>query len=125
MMDNDCDGTIDEGVAIAGFVDADMDGHGDPSMAARYCAGAAGFAAGFAVGAIKAIADPTVEGASAVIDDGLVAGVLIGAPLGALAAYLNSRARGVYEDIGFGNAYPVVMPTRTGGVGFGVSLPSR
>ena len=86
---------------------------------------AAGFAAAFAAGAIKAIADPTVEGSSAVIDDGLVAGVLIGAPLGALAAYLRSRARPLYEDIGFGDAQPVVVPTRTGGVGFGISLPSR
>ena len=72
-----------------------------------------------------AIADPTVEGASAVIDDGLVAGVLVGAPLGALGALLNSLARPLYEDVGFGGARPVVLPTETGGVGFGVSLPSR
>jgi len=28
--DNDCDGTIDEGVGLDGFADADGDGHGDP-----------------------------------------------------------------------------------------------
>jgi len=86
---------------------------------------AAGFAAAFAGGALKAIIDPTVAGASAVIDDGLAAGVLIGAPLGALAAYLNSRARPIYDEIGFDDAYPVIVPTETGGVGFGLRLPSR
>ncbi|MCZ7684930.1 MAG: putative metal-binding motif-containing protein [Sandaracinaceae bacterium] len=31
LLDNDCDGAIDEGVARTLYRDADMDGHGDPS----------------------------------------------------------------------------------------------
>ena len=41
--DNDCDGMVDEGVAIAGFVDGDGDLHGDPARALMGCAGLANF----------------------------------------------------------------------------------
>ncbi len=42
-VDNDCDGAIDEGVLVAGFVDADRDGFGDETMPLEACAGAPGF----------------------------------------------------------------------------------
>ncbi len=42
--DDDCDGDVDEGVALAGFVDADADGRGDDAFAMTACAGAARFA---------------------------------------------------------------------------------
>ncbi len=42
--DDDCDGNVDEGVTIDGFLDADADGHGDPSMAMRACLGRGRFA---------------------------------------------------------------------------------
>lgn len=38
-LDDDCNGRVDEGVDIAGFVDADLDGHGDPTMPMRACPG--------------------------------------------------------------------------------------
>ena len=41
--DNDCDGDVDEGVLIDGFVDADFDLHGDPTMPLAACAGTAGW----------------------------------------------------------------------------------
>ncbi|MBX3251039.1 MAG: putative metal-binding motif-containing protein, partial [Myxococcales bacterium] len=41
--DDDCDGRIDEGVLLDGFVDADRDGHGDPDRPTRACPGVAGF----------------------------------------------------------------------------------
>jgi hypothetical protein len=43
-VDNDCDGTIDDGVLVAGFADADGDGYGDSARAAMACPGTAGFA---------------------------------------------------------------------------------
>ena len=42
-VDNDCDGMIDEGVLVAGFVDADRDGFGDPDMPMDACPGTTGF----------------------------------------------------------------------------------
>ena len=42
-VDNDCDGAIDEGVLVAGLVDADRDGFGDPDMPMEACPGTAGF----------------------------------------------------------------------------------
>ena len=44
-IDNDCDDTVDEGVRVAGFVDADRDGFGDHDMPLEACAGRAGFVA--------------------------------------------------------------------------------
>jgi hypothetical protein len=44
FVDDDCDGTIDEDAMVAGFLDADRDGHGDPGRAdAMGCVGAVGF----------------------------------------------------------------------------------
>jgi hypothetical protein len=42
-FDNDCDGSVDEGVSVSGYVDADGDFHGDPTMPAMACAGTPGF----------------------------------------------------------------------------------
>ncbi len=44
-LDNDCDGAFDEGVLVEGYVDADRDLHGDPSMPTSSCAGLPGFSA--------------------------------------------------------------------------------
>ncbi|MCB9634292.1 MAG: putative metal-binding motif-containing protein [Sandaracinus sp.] len=38
-FDNDCDGSVDEGVQVAGYRDVDGDQHGDPSEATMACAG--------------------------------------------------------------------------------------
>jgi len=43
-LDNDCDGRIDEGAAMPGFVDADYDGYGDSSMPISACSGSLRFA---------------------------------------------------------------------------------
>jgi hypothetical protein len=37
--DDDCDGAADEGVQVEGFLDADRDRHGDPSVPVRACVG--------------------------------------------------------------------------------------
>ncbi len=42
--DDDCDGDVDEGVAIAGFADADADGRGDSTSAMNACPGTVRFA---------------------------------------------------------------------------------
>ncbi len=41
--DDDCDGTTDEGVLLAGFADLDGDLHGDPAAPREACPGARGF----------------------------------------------------------------------------------
>lgn len=43
LYDNDCDGMSDEGVAVAGYLDADGDLHGDPGRPAEGCPGHARF----------------------------------------------------------------------------------
>jgi alpha-tubulin suppressor-like RCC1 family protein len=43
-LDNDCNGSIDEGVQVEGFADDDRDLHGDPSMPIMACPGTPGFA---------------------------------------------------------------------------------
>ena len=75
----------------------------------------AGFAAGFLVGALNGAADPTISGGAAV-NRGLSTGVLIGAPLGALIAYMRSRSRGIYEDVGVARIAPAVLPGDDGSV---------
>ncbi len=45
FLDNDCNGEVDEGVAIVMYPDTDHDGHGDDSKApVNTCAGAVGYA---------------------------------------------------------------------------------
>jgi hypothetical protein len=43
-LDNDCDGTTDEGLLVAGFTDADGDRYGDSSRATMACPGSPRFA---------------------------------------------------------------------------------
>jgi hypothetical protein len=63
-----------------------------PATAPEMVAGSAiGFGAGFLVGAMGAGVDR--------VDAGLSTGVLLGAPAGALIAWLASRSRGIYEDV--------------------------
>ncbi len=42
-VDNDCNGSFDEGVLVEGLVDADGDGFGDPDMPLTACPGRGGF----------------------------------------------------------------------------------
>lgn len=42
-IDDDCDGDVDEGVLVAGYRDADGDGHGDPTAPMTACGTRAGF----------------------------------------------------------------------------------
>ena len=96
-----------------------------PASAPEVVIGSAmGFAAAFTFGALKSIVDPSVEGSSAIINDGVMAGVVIGAPLGAVAAYLNAMARPLYEEIGLGAQTSIVLPTASGTVHFGISIPN-
>ncbi|HJL30305.1 MAG TPA: MopE-related protein, partial [Polyangiaceae bacterium LLY-WYZ-15_(1-7)] len=44
LLDGDCDGSVDEGVAVRGFVDADGDRRGDPEQPIRGCPAADDFA---------------------------------------------------------------------------------
>lgn len=44
-LDDNCDGTVDEGVTATFFADADGDGWGDPATAVEACAAAAGWVA--------------------------------------------------------------------------------
>lgn len=44
-IDDDCDGTIDDGVSVTVYVDADGDGYGAGDAVAEACPGATGFAA--------------------------------------------------------------------------------
>jgi hypothetical protein len=65
-----------------------------PATAPEMVAGSAiGFAAGLLMGAASATENR--------MDIGLSTGVLLGAPVGALAAWAASRSRGIYEDVPF------------------------
>ncbi len=44
-VDDDCDGTVDEGVTTTFYADSDSDGHGDPATTARACSEPAGYSA--------------------------------------------------------------------------------
>ncbi len=65
-IDGDCDGSVDEGVALPGFADADADLHGDPNAPRMGCAGLAGFAS---VGDDCDDADPSRHGAQLEVTD--------------------------------------------------------
>lgn len=83
-----------------------------------------GFLAGFAGGVLLAHADPARSGQD-IMDTGISAGVLVGAPLGALVAWMNSRQRGIYERVGFGSLAPGIVLDPGGQVGLSVSAPWR
>lgn len=85
---------------------------------------AGGFLAGFLMGAISHSGSPTSTRSA--VDDGLTAGVLFGAPAGALVAWVASRSRPIYEDIDVNRIRlrPRIVRTLTGGVGLGFSIPT-
>ena len=66
--DNDCDGSVDEGVQAMGFVDEDLDLHGDPMRPLLACLGAPRFAL---VDDDCDDTDPTRHGAQLEICDGV------------------------------------------------------
>lgn len=82
-----------------------------------------GFAVGFVAGLLKSQIDRTSDGHD-VIDSGLAAGIL-GAPIGALVAYINSRSRGIYEDVGLGNLAPGLVMRPSGRVGLSLTIGGR
>jgi hypothetical protein len=96
-----------------------------PASAPAMVAGsAAGFAAGFLIGATSSAGGSQVSGGRSAADDGLVAGVLVGAPLGAFVAWVASRSRPIYEDLGIGDVRPSVRVAPTGQVGLAISIPT-
>ncbi|MDH3208269.1 MAG: hypothetical protein OEO79_16835 [Gemmatimonadota bacterium] len=98
-----------------------------PASAPAMVAGsAAGFAAGFVVGAMvrhrsRAWSQDPDPGMSPV-NRGLATGVLVGAPLGAFAAWVVSRSRPIYEEVQIGRARPSVVMDLSGRVGLTVSV---
>lgn len=92
-----------------------------PASAPRMVIGSGlGFLGGVAFGILRAEADPTIESSS---DFGLSMGVLLGAPVGALLAYLTSRERGIYERVGLPDMVSgwTVDPSGRVGLSFRVS----
>ncbi len=67
-LDDDCDGSIDEGAQVAGFIDADRDLHGDPARATMGCPSTPGFSE---VGDDCDDDDVTIHGAMPEICDGI------------------------------------------------------
>ncbi|MBK8634813.1 MAG: putative metal-binding motif-containing protein [Saprospiraceae bacterium] len=45
LIDNDCDGDVDEGVLITYYADADMDTYGDPAVTTMACSAPLGYVA--------------------------------------------------------------------------------
>ncbi len=82
-----------------------------------------GSAVGVVAGLLKSQIDRTSADHDA-IDSGLVAGIL-GAQSGALVAYINSRSRGIYEDVGLGNLAPGLVMRPSGRVGLSLTIGGR
>ncbi len=68
LVDDDCDSTVDEGVRVDGFADADGDLHGDPDTPMSACLGEAGFVL---VDDDCDDADPRRHGAQVEVCDGI------------------------------------------------------
>jgi hypothetical protein len=87
---------------------------------------AVGFAAGFVVGAMAGARsrawsqDP--DGGMSTMNRGLATGVLLGAPAGALVAWLTSRSRPIYEEVQIGRARPSVVLNGSGRLGLSLSI---
>jgi len=90
------------------------------SAPAMVVGSAAGFAAGFVIGSLAYQED--VSSTSSASNHGLAVGVLLGAPAGAIIAWLTSRSRPIYEDLSLGSATPTVAVGPSGRVGFSMSL---
>jgi hypothetical protein len=82
---------------------------------------AAGFAAGFLLGALSH-SERLDPGGQSAASRGLSAGVLLGAPLGALVAWVSSRSRPIYEDVGILRARPSVALSPSGRMRLSVSV---
>ncbi len=67
-FDNDCDGLVDEEVAVSGFADEDGDLHGDPARPLSSCAGMRGFST---VGDDCDDTNPARHGAQVEVCDGV------------------------------------------------------
>ncbi|MBO6933515.1 MAG: putative metal-binding motif-containing protein [Deltaproteobacteria bacterium] len=67
-VDDDCDGDVDEGVSVEGFVDADADGRGDAERPMRACPGSVRFSL---YGDDCDDSDPSVQPTQNEICDGL------------------------------------------------------
>jgi hypothetical protein len=83
-----------------------------------------GFAAGFLAGVVAGSLDRTAEEGDT-FDNGLVTGVLFGAPIGALVVYAASRSRGIYEAVDMASALPAVAIKPTGRVGLSMRVATR
>lgn len=81
---------------------------------------AAGFAAGYLIGSLAY--QESTSGTSSASNNGLAVGVLLGAPAGALVAWVASRSRPLYEDMALGSAVPAVSVSPSGRVGFSISV---
>ncbi|MDH3270304.1 MAG: hypothetical protein OEN56_03165 [Gemmatimonadota bacterium] len=91
-----------------------------PASAPRMVIGSGlGFLGGVAIGVLRAEADPTIESSG---DFGLSMGVLIGAPVGALIAYVTSRERGIYEPVGVAGIFSGMRIDPSGRVGLSVRI---
>lgn len=95
-----------------------------PASAPAMVAGSAiGFVSGFALGALTGgfnHKDPNVDR----VEAGLTTGVLVGAPAGAIVAWLTSRQRGIYEKVPFGDVLSSMVVGVNGTVGFSIPTGS-
>lgn len=84
----------------------------------------AGFAVGFLAGAVGA-GGRARPGNPSAADAGLSTGVLVGAPLGALIAWIVSRSHGIYEEVPIRRVRPVPTLSPSGGLGVSLRLGTR
>jgi len=82
-IDNDCDGTVDEGLLLVGFRDIDGDGYGDKSLPRTDCLGTAGLVANDAdcddtEAGISPEAAEACDGVDNDCDDGVDEGLIVG-----------------------------------------------
>lgn len=92
-----------------------------PASAPAMALGSAtGFVAGYLIGSLTY--KESTSSTSSASNNGLAVGVLLGAPAGALVAWLASRSRPLYEDMSLGSATPTVAVGPSGQVRFSVSL---
>jgi hypothetical protein len=89
-----------------------------PASAPAMVAGSGiGFVSGFAFGVLTGgfnHIDPDFDR----VEAGLTTGVLVGAPAGAILAWLTSRQRGIYRKIPFGDVLSGMVMSANGTVGF-------
>jgi hypothetical protein len=79
-----------------------------------------GFGAGFMAGILTRGNRSTTTDER--INKGIATGVLLGAPVGALVAYITSRQRGIYEEVGFASLLSGLAVAPSGRVGVSVKV---